>query len=168
MRAKSPIRVLTFYTTSAVMELEAFLQTERIPRQADPCSAGTFCWLRDRMADGTGCVPAAFRPACRCPVEIEQTKKKFCYNKIVPPCRPGSRFPGICAEGLIVLSEFCRPQAMQIAVGIAATGVSSPSSKAALGASPDGNNGCGRPAPFPHRATGYGGHPPSGAPPRPP
>lgn len=45
----------------------SLLQTERDSRQADPCSAGTFCWLRDRMADGTGCVPAAFRPACRVP-----------------------------------------------------------------------------------------------------
>ena len=75
MRAKKPYQILTFYTTSAVMELEAFCKQNGIPGRLIPVprelSAG--CGIAWRME------PDAYRQysglLAECPVEIEQTKE---------------------------------------------------------------------------------------------
>ena len=75
MRAKKPYQVLTFYTTSAVMELETFCKQNEIPGRLIPVprelSAG--CGIAWRME------PDAYRQhsglLAECPVEIEQTKE---------------------------------------------------------------------------------------------
>ena len=83
MRAKKLYQVLTFYTTSAVMELEAFCKQNGIPgrlilfRGNFLLAAGSHGgWNRMR----TGSIPACLQSA----LLKSNRPKKFCYNKIVP------------------------------------------------------------------------------------
>lgn len=75
MRAKKPYQVLTFYTTSAVMELEAFCKQNGIPGRLIPVprelSAG--CGIAWRMEPDTYRQHSGL--LAECPVEIEQTKE---------------------------------------------------------------------------------------------
>lgn len=63
----------------------------------------------------TGSIPACLQSA----LLKSNRPKKFCYNKIVPSVQTRISLSGYLRGGDdFVLSEFCRSQAMQIAVGI--------------------------------------------------
>ena len=69
--------------------------------------------------------------------------------------QPGSRFPGICAEGTYCFIRVLSSTGHADCSRHRPPPVSRrPAQKPLWVPRPDGDNGCGRPAPFPHRATG--------------